>query len=163
MEVYREFSGVRLFNLWGKGESPFWEQVLDLWKRNKALPTDADPKERVREIVLVAVDPEDRVVGVNTVFPGVLPPEAGAMSPVCYYYRLFIEPTGRKPHLMMTMTDAAFDVLQEHTRPDGCDTFAFLSDNQGLVRPGMTRLLKRHGYVPTLRYSVGKVLFLRPF
>jgi hypothetical protein len=48
-------------------------KVVALWTRNRILPPGVSPSERVRQVVIAALAPSGRAVGVNTVYPGTLP------------------------------------------------------------------------------------------
>jgi hypothetical protein len=44
------------------------EDVLALWQRENAMPDPAEGERRVKEVAVVALDPEDRVAAVSTVY-----------------------------------------------------------------------------------------------
>ncbi len=43
-------------------------QIIDLWRRNHALPAGSDPAQRVSQVVLAAIDAEDKLVAVSTAY-----------------------------------------------------------------------------------------------
>jgi hypothetical protein len=164
MSAVEEFHGLTLHSQYDTPSEQVASEVIALWTRNRILPPGASPQERARQVVLAALDTEGRAIGVNTVYAGTLPqsnPSAAAES--CYYYRMFIEPAHRRPHLMRAMTVKAYDVLRRHRPADGPGCFAIITDNMGLTGPGMLRLFERNGYLIRSRLPNGALLIVKGF
>ena len=164
MQAGSEFHGITLHSQLDTPSAAVAEAVIALWTRTGILPPRIAPQERVRQVVLAALAGDGRAVGVNTVYAGHLPrldPEVPPAS--CHYYRMFIEPAHRRPHLMRAMTTAAYEVLRRHRTPDGPSCFAIVTDNMALTRAGMLRLFARHGYVVRARLRNGALLIVKPY
>lgn len=164
MQEVANFNGIRLIDQWGDVSEELSEKVIALWQRNGALPPNTDPRDRVKQIVTVALDSEGTAVGVNTAYLGELPrtSKKSILTP-CYYYRLFIQPDSRKPHLMTIMTTVAYEVIKAKRSADAPQAFAIITDNRGLTRPGMARLFKRHGCTPRMKLPDGRLILVKGF
>jgi hypothetical protein len=64
-----------------------------------------------------------------------------------YHYRMFLRPEHRQPHLMRAVTNATRDHLRAFRHPDVAPAgMLIVTENRKLMRPGLKRLLERHGY-----------------
>lgn len=164
MHEIANFHGISLVDQWNDPSTEIEEKVIALWERNGILPPGADARDRVKQVVLVALDADGQAIGVNTAYTGDLPGRAEGQARVsCYFYRMFIQAESRTPHLMRIMTTSAYDVLGAQRPDDGPDVFAIVTDNLGLTRPGMLKLFQRHGYSPRMRLPGGKLLIVKEF
>ena len=164
MQEITKFHGISLIDQWTNPSMELEDKVIRLWERNGILPPGAAARDRVKQVVLVALDADSNAIGVNTAYRGELPvqnPDEKVSS--CYFYRMFIQAESRTPHLMRIMTTSAFDVLRTHRPADGPDAFAIVTDNLGLTRPGMLKLFERHGYIAKMRLPGGKLLIVKDF
>ena len=158
------FHGISLIEQWGNPSKELEAKVLDLWERNGILPQNVAARERVKQVVLVAVDAYGDAIGVCTAYTGKLPGTRRAESQLsCYLYRMFIQAESRTPHLMRIMTTSAYDVLGAHRPNDGPDVFAIITENLKLTQPGMLKLFQRNGYIPKMRLPGGKLLIVKEF
>ncbi|MBF9058611.1 hypothetical protein HKCCSP123_05390 [Rhodobacterales bacterium HKCCSP123] len=164
MQEVANFHGISLIDQWSNPSKELGEKVIALWERNGILPPGADARDRVKQVVLVALNAEGEAIGVNTAYTGELPRLKPDDAPVsCYFYRMFIQAESRTPHLMRIMTTSAYDVLDAQRPDDGPDVFAIITDNLGLTRPGMLKLFQRYGYIPKMRLPGGKLLIVKAF
>jgi hypothetical protein len=163
MHEIANFHGISLIDQWSNPSKELEEKVIALWERNGILPPNAVAQERVKQVVLVALDADGKAIGVNTAYTGELP-RAPDQAPVsCYFFRMFIENESRMPHLSRIMTTSAYDVLHAHRKDDGPSVFAIVTDNLGLTRPGVLNLFKRNGFFPKMRLPGGKLLIVKAF
>ena len=86
--------------------------VLEFWRRENALGDEVQAQQRLREVVLHAVNASGEVAAVCTVVTMTLPRLAQPM----YYYRCFIGKDWRKTRLVFTLLNRAFDALEAYAR-----------------------------------------------
>jgi hypothetical protein len=164
MKLLTKFQDYDIIDNWTEPSAEVTQKVIDLWKRNSILPAGAAAEERAKQVVLAALNAEGKAVGVNTVYEGHFPHAPEAQDRVsCYFYRMFIEPAHRRPHLMRVMTTSAFDVLQTARPKDGPQSFIIITENPGLTGPGMLRLFERFGYRVWRKTPRGQLVIRRDF
>jgi hypothetical protein len=117
-------------------------EILDLWYEHKAVPDPSERVRRCREAVYMVRDGASELVGVSTV----------ALTQVLdgrffYAYRMFIRPQDRIPYLMWAVTDGTRDFLRDFRHPEAQAAGMYIvTENAKLMRPGMKRSFRRHGY-----------------
>lgn len=100
--------------------TPTWPQISDkdaddllaFWKNEGAIPDEAQAKERLKQVVVLARDGDGEVAGVCTALP-MTPPQLG--QPV-YFWRAFIAPKWRQSRLIYTLLMQSFDHLEAFAR-----------------------------------------------
>lgn len=85
-------SEITFKNVWQKEDQSIAQSVVDLWTKNKILPADVAPEERVKEICGLAYDGNE-VVGVTTCTIRYM----GQLRSHAAFVRCFIEP-GHRAH-----------------------------------------------------------------
>ena len=116
-------------------------RVVDFWRRHRVLRNSQDAARRVDEVVFIAVDEHDRVVGVNTVYIECEPRNHKQY----FFYRMFVQPGNRETRLMAFMTGKAFQHLKQLEMADKPAGLVIVAENPKLMRSGMRRYLERHG------------------
>lgn len=97
---------------WPQGTPKDGMAVLEFWRRENALGDEVQAQQRLREVVLHAVNASGEVTAVCTVVTMTLPRLAQPM----YYYRCFIGQQWRKTRLVFTLLVRTFEVLQDYAR-----------------------------------------------
>jgi hypothetical protein len=85
------------------------DDVLELWQREDAVPDPREARRRVHQVLMVALDPNDRVAAVSTVYLQRNPQLALDL----WYYRTFVGKEHRMSHLAVRMLWATRDRLRE--------------------------------------------------
>ena len=129
-------------NLYGRVRPVHAEKIIAFWRRNNALPPGAAAAERVHQVVCVAENAAQEVVGINTVYRT----PVGAEQQPYFAYRMFIQPADRVPGMMRFMTIKAYEILKEFEMDDKPLGIVIVTENQKLMRRGMRALLGRMGY-----------------
>ena len=164
MQENINFHGISLINQWGSLSKELEEKVISLWDRNGVLPQNVTARERVKQVVLVALDANRDAIAVCTAYAGKLPKiQPARTQQSCYFYRMFIQPQSRVPHLMRIMTTSAYDVLRTQRPNDGPDVFAIITENLKLTQPAVIKLFERNGFTPKMTLSGGKLLIIKEF
>lgn len=86
--------------------------LLAFWKREGAIPDEAQAKARLKQAILLARDADGEVAGVCTAL-SMTPPQLG--QPM-YFWRAFIAPKWRKTRLIYSLLMDSFDVLEADSR-----------------------------------------------
>ena len=117
-------------------------KIIDFWKTHNALPASETPEQRVRQVVLVAIDEHGEVAGLNTVYPGRLDPA----GPLLFFYRQFIQAPHRVFGMMRFMTMKAWRMLRDLEMPDKPGGVVIITENTKLMRRGMVTLFESRGW-----------------
>jgi hypothetical protein len=119
-------------------------EVIAMWRDARAFRDPSVAEQRSREVVLlVRHAASGDLAGVSTV---ALKPRP-ADGRMLYHYRMFLRPEHRQPHLMRAVTNTTRDVLRDFRHPDAEPAgMLIVTENRKLMRPGLKRLLERHGY-----------------
>lgn len=107
------------------------EQIVEFWLEHGVLSEEA-ARERLPEVVCLALDGSGRIVGVNSVYEAMPRPPARPM----WVYRSFI--AADSDGLWTEMFTAAFDVLEEEFDPERggpIGVCALLSEHESAQRP----------------------------
>lgn len=120
------------------------QEAVRFWLAHNALPDVDQAWRRTAQLVTMVRSPTGSLVGVSTVYPDGLGPRRVPH----YFYRMFISPPHRRAMLMIQVLDFTLNVLQRCTPKDGTMPagLVIVTENRKLMRPGMRRLLSRHGY-----------------
>jgi hypothetical protein len=84
------------------------DDVLEFWAAEEAMP-EAEARRRVHEVLMVALDPSDRVAAVSTVYLQRNP----QLRLDLWYYRTFVGSEHRMSHLAVRLLWATRDHLRE--------------------------------------------------
>jgi hypothetical protein len=117
------------------------EQIIHFWQRNNAIPDPAERRRRVADVVYTIHTASGELVGVSTVYVSKLQGDGPS-----YFYRMFIQAEHRQPGMMRHITNATRDLLQGLRIPNKPGGMIIITENQKLMRPGLRRMLQRHGY-----------------
>jgi hypothetical protein len=163
--LYKAFNGYQIFSIYGCGKDAIHEKIVDLWARNRALPADVNPVERLKQVVLVAVDSDGKAVGVNTVYDSTLaemnvPDPDGA---VFHAYRMFVEYGKTVMWLPIAMTCGAFDILEELNHDARYRGVLIRTDNPKVAQRSSLEQFARQGWPVYARDRQGRVIMRRDF
>mgnify|MGYP001826358088 CR=1 FL=1 len=119
-------------------------EVIAMWRDARAFRDPSVAEQRSREVVLLVRHAAcGDLAGVSTVALKPRPTDGRML----YHYRMFLRPEHRQPHLMRAVTNATRDHLRAFRHPDVAPAgMLIVTENRKLMRPGLKRLLERHGY-----------------
>ncbi len=121
------------------------DAIVDFWLAQRAIAHEAEARRRSGEVVLLALNPAGEIAGLSSVGLRNLPRLGGWH----YVYRMFIRPADRVPYLMKEITNRSRDYLRTFEHPDyPVQGLLIVTENPKLMRPGLRKLLRRHGYQP---------------
>ncbi len=87
-------------------------ELMAFWKREGAIPDEAQATARLKQVVMLARDADGEIAGVCTAMP-MTPPQLG--QPV-YFWRAFVAPKWRATRLIYNLLMDSFDVLEAYAR-----------------------------------------------
>ncbi|MEZ0262022.1 MAG: hypothetical protein ACAH80_13505 [Alphaproteobacteria bacterium] len=163
--VFADYNGYRLVPIYRKPDAEAREAVIKLWHANKILPDRKAAEERSKQVVFLIIDPQDNVVGVNTVYVSDFSKAKQKPAPAgnFYFYRMFIQPQNRVPNLSFRTLGFTYDFLNAlpvAPRPEG---LVLVTENPKLKKPGSQRLLKRMGWDTLAQNEMGQFVMKRDF
>lgn len=92
-------------NVWEEKSADLKEEIVDFWLREGALGSREQAEQRVSQVVMVARDSFDEVVGVCTAYPR----QNSQIRQVFYHYRTFVAAAHRKGSIAYRLVLAARD------------------------------------------------------
>jgi hypothetical protein len=110
------------------------DEVLSFWERERAMPTLEEGRRRVHEVVMVALDPADRLAAVSTAYLQ----RNRQLGMDLWYYRTFVGNEHRMSHLAVRLLWATRDHLSGRF-VSGADPRA-----AGMITETESELLKGH-------------------
>lgn len=138
-----DYGGYRLQNVFQSINEEQIGACVDLWLRNRVLPSEEAARQRSAEVCYFITDRKSsKLIGVNTLYPDTLP---GTKHPV-FMNRMFIDPTYRNSRLMIVGTAMMLVFAKTHLEHNLQLGVANLNENGKLSRPGMNRIFDRLGY-----------------
>lgn len=135
------FKGYRLTNVYGRLGTEATEEVVRMWLKAGVL-NEVEARRRCQEVVYTLHDPENSLVGVNTVYI------ADFITPgqPYYFYRTFIRDADRGvsglPRTMLSLALAFLKLYPHPRRPAG---LAIVTENPKLMRRGAMAILTALG------------------
>lgn len=105
-------SPYRLTNLWEAGSNELRQAVIQFWIAEGALRPDTDVAERAAQILWVARDEREAIVGVCTAYNAVHPRIEHRM----FHFRAYVSPQARRQNLARTLTLAAQEFLETYNQ-----------------------------------------------
>ena len=112
-------------------------EIIVFWLENGAL-TFEDANHRVDQVVVVARNAADELVGVTSVY------RAPFGEETFLHYRTYIRPQDRVPGLMMKMLRETREYLDAHPSLRGTVCGLLIrTENEKLMRPGVRRRFQR--------------------
>lgn len=128
-------------NIYGAGNPDQNKRILEFWRQNNAVANQQEALQRVKQVVLIAEDENNQIVGLTTVYPNTF---IVNMKPFLYY-RMFIQPNDRVYGMMEYMTQMTHEALKNMDIPNKPDGMVIITENIKLMRKGMKRMLGRSG------------------
>jgi hypothetical protein len=152
-------AGCTLTNVYGRIDPAQREAAARMWLEAGAL-AEAEARRRTDEIVYLIHAPDGRVIGVNTVYVGLVP---GSNEPF-YFYRTFVRGPDRGTaglgRLALRLTWEFLAELPGQPRPAG---LFVVTENPKLMRPGAVRKLAQAGFQRLGRDARGRDVWCRRF
>ena len=145
----------RLINMTDNQDQTIIDKIIKMWKQAGVLPKDANPLNRVKQVIVAALDENDNVVGVNTAYS--FKPEHGKLEgKVVFPMRQFILSAHRNFELNRKMLWLSFDILSNNTI--GAEGIILVLENPKLTRKGYKKRYAKIGFVqlpaPHMKYEV---------
>ena len=163
--VYDHFQGYKLLPVWQKTSPEAREQIIELWKRNRVLPTRMDPEERAKQVIFMAIGPENNLVGVNTAYINDLNHIGIKDAPLdrFYFFRMFIEPRDRKVELARKMVVSAHKYLEDFPCPDKPKGVILVAENSKLAGRAVQKGFQKIGWNPDGTDQRGNIIMRHDF
>ncbi len=136
------------------------ERIINMWKLGKVLPSEVDPKERVKQVVTAALDANGYVVGVNTAYPTTIAHGVLEGTQV-YAMRQFILSASREFALNKKLLWSSFDILASIENP--IEGIVLVLENKKLTRKGYTKRYGRIGFVKISNPNNLQEIWYKPF
>lgn len=104
-----QVNAIEFVLLWDQEKSQYKERIIDFWKELQALPTNVSARDRLTEVVYVALL-EGKVIGVNSAFEAKV---AHLSNSPFINYRILLHPEFRIPGLVDKMGVLAIQYFNE--------------------------------------------------
>jgi hypothetical protein len=135
------FKNYRLENIYLRTTQTQRAEILAFWSNSGVLES-GEAEFRGREAVFLVRAPSNELAGVSDV---AVVRVAGRRR--FYAFSLFLRKADRVPYLMITVLDATRDFLSDFTHPiSQPEGLLIVTENPKLMRPGLRKILARHGY-----------------
>jgi hypothetical protein len=140
-------------------------KIIELWRRNNALPAGIDPAQRLSQVVLVVIDGDDKLVAVSTAYRAPFSHSGlqGGEDEVFFFFRTFVQPGDRRHNLPKKLTNSTYDQLKTlppETRPKGV---IIVAENPKLTKKLLEHELGPFGWIHIGQDARGKQVFRRDF
>lgn len=145
MHVYPislQFNNYVLENVYLRTTEAQRAEILVLWRDGGAVIDGGSAERRSRETVFLVRAALGALAGMSEV--ALVRVKGGRRF---YAYTTFLRQQDRVPYLMITVLDATRDFLRNFQHPKSQpDGMLLVTENRKLMRPGVRKLLARHGY-----------------
>jgi len=124
--------------IWQKVSEELTEEIVSVWKSLNVLPKNVNPRERAKEVVLLARNKENQIVGITTAKTLYYSPIKNEL----FFFRGLIVPGFRIPGLFMNMVTETIQVLEEHFNNSGSSPIGVFTEieNKRMQQANVTRL-----------------------
>ncbi len=100
---------IKIVDVWSNKSEELIQEIVDTWKKVGALPNQVDPFIRAKQVVLVARNEDNEIVGITTAKKTYYTP----LKNDFYFFRGLLLPDYRIPGLFINMTIKTFERLEE--------------------------------------------------
>ena len=142
-KVLKNLPDYRIIDMHTTKSPAMIEKVVDLWRRNRILPAGTDPHQRAQQVVTAAVNMDDSVVGVVTVYEQTLSIPLKLAGKHVFVYRQFTQREDQRFDVMHSLSDEAVKLLDG---TPGIDGILVLTENRKMMRDGFRRYFSRRGF-----------------
>lgn len=151
------FSPYRVQRVYGRASDAVRQEIIEFWRRNRALPSNDDGQRRSAEVFYVARTASDEIVGVCSIYV------ADFRNPgnPHYFYRTFIQPSERHSQLAVYMCRRTGELLEAEYVPGSPKGLVIVTENPRLLRPLMQRRFRAAGYRPAGTDHRGNLVLLK--
>lgn len=143
----------------GRVDSTLTREITAFWAENHAIPDADEAVRRVGEVICVARNVDQEIVGVNSVYVSGLNQPAQTY----YFYRIFIRQQDRVLGLSARMREMCIDYLRRTSADSGVLGLAMITENAKLMRPAAKRMLIRAGWQYVGRGPLGRDAWIISF
>jgi GNAT superfamily N-acetyltransferase len=135
--------GISIHFLWGALDQQRKNELVDFWLQHRAIADVREAKRRTQEVVCLAIDAEDRIAGVSTVYIVPFGPEKTPH----WHYRTFVRPDCRLPGIAVRILRASLRCLAQiaASRRGLSAGLVILTENRRLKHPGWHKILIAEG------------------
>ena len=138
-----EYGDYTLENVFGSISDDQRRACVELWLRNRVIPTEQAAWERSLQVCyFISKTSTGELVGVNTLYEGLL----GEQGPLVYFNRMFLAPEYRNSRLMIRTTAMMLCYAKTRLADGNHKGVININENLKLARPGMQRIFERLGY-----------------
>ena len=132
-----------IFVVRGCLSAPRRQELVQFWLRHGAIANLQEALRRTQEIVCLAVDKQNRISGVSTVYIE----SFGLEKHPYWFYRTFIRPDCRLPGIAVRIFRATLQCLTtEQCEPDRAPRgLVIVTENRRLTRPGARVMFRAEG------------------
>jgi len=125
------------------------ERVRRFWQTHGAISDPAHAEKRLAQVVMYALAPDDRIAGVSTATPLLIPRFGQPM----YYFRAFVGTDWRRTQLVRELTTRSCDVLEHFARAREFPCIGILLE---LENDGFYRALRKPVWTNPRFHYVGR-------
>ena len=140
----KTFEGMHIANLHGVMTPAQCDQLVEFWLSNGAILDEREAKRRTAEVVHLAFDEEERILGVNTCFVAAI--DSGKGPEPFWFYRQFTQPSSRYLRISRNLGRLSISYFEQLYRlQNGPVGIAIHLENPKLYIPSAKRALSRQG------------------
>lgn len=161
-----ELHGYRLVNVYQKTTPEIRQAIIDLWSRNRVLPRGADADARAQQVVLLAIKAESgQLVGVSTIYPETMAHigRSDHDGTPYFFYRMFIQPDDRIPHLAVRMIYLTFELIRDLPMQHKPKGMIAVAENPRLADKTVQAAFLRAGSIIDGTDARGHIVYRRDF
>lgn len=134
-------------------------EAVAFWLAQGAIAQRQEAERRAFELVYLVRRPDGNLAGMSSVAR-----QVAADGRRFFVYRMFLRPEDRAPYLMRAVTNASRDLLRDADAPEAKPAgMLIVAENPKLMRVGIRRWARRHGYQYRGQTPRGLDLWLAPF
>ncbi|WP_425392996.1 hypothetical protein [Ekhidna sp.] len=103
---------ITIHNVWANKPNELVKEIIDFWNQYKAIPPSEDISKRAKQVVIVARNEKDTIIGVTTSYKQHHAPLKNNL----FVFRGMIAPDFRVPGLFIKMTKETIQVLEYYSK-----------------------------------------------
>jgi len=127
-------------------------EIADFWLMNQAITDPHEAARRVDDVICVARNTADEIVGINSIYVSAL----NQPSQRYYFYRIFLRKQDRVLGLAARMRCMCVDYLRVHSVGSDISGVAMVTENPKLMKNAAQRMLARAGWQHVGRGPLGR-------
>lgn len=108
MTTQEPIPGITFQNVWKEKNQELLDEIVDAWTRYKAIPPGENPLDRAKQVVYLARNEENHIVGIATAYIR----RIGQLRANMFVYRSFVAEPYRRKGIMTRITVMTRDYLE---------------------------------------------------